>query len=114
MIAAADVRWITETASLVAQMVRTIVDHPDEVSVSASKLERTVVLRLSVAQKDYAQLLGQDGRTARALRTLTSDICRHHEASVFLEITPDGEHKPAIHSYPWISAPARPHHAHHH
>jgi len=49
-----------------------LVDNPDEVSVSEVGGEQTTILELKVAQEDLGKVIGKQGRTARAIRTILS------------------------------------------
>ena len=55
---------------LVEQIAKALVDNPDAVSVSAVEGEQTTVLELRVDQADLGKVIGKQGRTARASRTL--------------------------------------------
>ena len=58
--------------SLVEQMAKALVDRPEEVSVSVVDGERTAVFELRVAKSDIGKVIGKQGNTARAMRTLLS------------------------------------------
>lgn len=51
-------------------LVRGLVDFPDEVVVDAAPRGRSTSLSLQVAPEDVGKVIGRQGRTARALRTL--------------------------------------------
>ena len=55
---------------LIEMIAKALVDNPDEVSVSEVTGEQTTVLELRVAQSDLGKVIGKQGRTARAIRTL--------------------------------------------
>ena len=55
---------------LVEQIAKALVDKPDAVSVAEVAGEQTVVLELRVDQTDLGKVIGRQGRTARAIRTL--------------------------------------------
>ncbi|KRV51001.1 hypothetical protein AQ490_01965 [Wenjunlia vitaminophila] len=55
-------------------LVRGIVDNPDEVSVSARELRRGRVLEVRVHPDDLGKVIGRNGRTARALRTVVGAL----------------------------------------
>lgn len=57
-------------ASLVETMVKALVDEPEQVKVSLREGERTTVVELRVAQVDFGKVIGKQGRTADALRTV--------------------------------------------
>jgi 16S rRNA processing protein RimM len=55
---------------LVEQIAEALVDNPVAVRVSAVEGEQTTVLELRVDQADLGKVIGKQGRTARAIRTL--------------------------------------------
>ena len=56
---------------LVAELARRLVDEPDAVRVEEVEEEDgTLLLRLHVAEPDIGQVIGRQGRLARALRTI--------------------------------------------
>lgn len=55
---------------LVEMIAKALVDNPDEISVTEIEGEQTTVLELRVAQSDLGKVIGRQGRTARAIRTL--------------------------------------------
>ena len=57
---------------LIAYVARTLVDTPDEVHVSTLERDQGTVIELEVAPADLGKVIGRQGRTARALRTLLS------------------------------------------
>ncbi len=56
--------------ALVESMARALVDSPDEVSVKEVEGERTTVFELRVATSDLGKVIGKQGKTARAMRTI--------------------------------------------
>lgn len=55
---------------VVETIAKALVDHPDEVVVSEIDREGTTILELRVASEDLGKVIGKQGRTARAMRTL--------------------------------------------
>ena len=55
---------------LVEAIARALVDHPDEVQVRAVEGEQVTVLELRVHPEDLGKVIGRQGRTAKAMRTL--------------------------------------------
>jgi uncharacterized protein len=55
---------------LVENIAKTLVDHPDDVEVRAVEGSRVVVLELQTHPDDFGKVIGRDGRTAQAIRTL--------------------------------------------
>ena len=57
---------------LIAYIARALVDKPEEVEVSEIEGEQTSVIELKVAKEDLGKVIGKQGRTARAMRTILS------------------------------------------
>jgi predicted RNA-binding protein YlqC (UPF0109 family) len=55
-------------------LVRGIVDNPDDVQVAARTLRRGSVLEVRVHPDDLGKVIGRNGRTARALRTVVTAL----------------------------------------
>ena len=71
---------------LIAFMAKSLVDDPDAVQVVAVEGEKTVILELTVAPSDLGKVIGKDGRTARAMRTLLSSTSARYSKRAVLEI----------------------------
>jgi predicted RNA-binding protein YlqC (UPF0109 family) len=61
-----------EMKDLIAYIARALVDKPEEVSVNEIEGEQTSVIELKVAKEDLGKVIGKQGRTARAMRTILS------------------------------------------
>lgn len=57
---------------LIELMAKSLVDKPEEVSVAEVDGERTTVYELRVATSDLGKVIGKQGKTARAMRTILS------------------------------------------
>jgi len=57
---------------LVEKMAKALVDRPEEVNVTEVEGEKTTVFELRVAQTDLGKVIGKQGKTARAMRTILS------------------------------------------
>ena len=55
---------------LVDYIAKSLVDRPDEVQVTEVGGEQTIVYELRVAKEDLGKVIGKQGRTARAMRTI--------------------------------------------
>jgi len=62
------------------------VDHPDQVAVSSEGDETTTILRLRVAPADLGRVIGKQGRTAKAMRTLLQASAAKAKRRAVLEI----------------------------
>lgn len=57
---------------LIKYIAEALVDHPEAVEVSEVEGEQTSVIELKVAKDDLGKVIGKQGRTARAIRTILS------------------------------------------
>jgi predicted RNA-binding protein YlqC (UPF0109 family) len=61
-------------AEALEHLVRGIVDNPDDVVVAAKSNRRGDILEVRVHQDDLGRVIGRQGRTARALRTVVAAL----------------------------------------
>ena len=71
---------------LIDYIARALVDNPDEVSVSEIEGNQTSVLELKVAKEDLGKVIGKQGRTAQAIRTILSAASSKMKKRTVLEI----------------------------
>ena len=71
---------------LITYIARALVDYPDDVSVSEVMGEQTSVLELKVAKDDLGKVIGKQGRTARAMRTILGAVSTKIRKRAVLEI----------------------------
>lgn len=57
---------------LLEEIAKALVDNPEDVHVTEVEGEQTTVLELRVRNDDLGKVIGRQGRTARAMRTLLS------------------------------------------
>ena len=57
---------------LIAYIAGALVDYPDKVVVNESEDDDTITIELTVAKEDLGKVIGKQGRTARAMRSLLS------------------------------------------
>ena len=57
---------------LISDIVKALVDQPEQVSINEVEGGHTVVLELSVAKSDMGKVIGKQGRNAQAIRTILS------------------------------------------
>ena len=72
--------------ALIEYIARSLVDHPEDVQVSEVEGEQTTVLELKVAKEDLGKVIGKQGRTARAMRTILSAASIKCKKRTVLEI----------------------------
>ena len=71
---------------LVRFLVAALVDHPDEVDINEVEGGRTKILELQVHPDDLGKVIGRQGKTANALRTLLKAHASREHNRVVLEI----------------------------
>ena len=71
---------------LVELIARALVDQPEAVSVTQIEAEQGTILELSVAPDDLGKVIGRQGRTVKALRTLLGAAGMKHRKRFVLEI----------------------------
>ena len=71
---------------LVEDIAKALVDEPDQVSVNEVSGEQATVLELKVGPGDLGKVIGKQGRTAKALRTVLSAASTKVRRRVVLEI----------------------------
>ncbi|MCA9616550.1 MAG: KH domain-containing protein [Sandaracinus sp.] len=71
---------------LVVFLAKALVDDPDAVEVKVVEEDRAYVFELSVAQGDLGKVIGKEGRTARALRTLLATMATRGRKRAVLDI----------------------------
>jgi uncharacterized protein len=71
---------------LIKYIAQALVDNPEEVSVEEVEGNQTSVLELKVAKEDLGKVIGKQGRTARAMRTILSAASAKVRKRTVLEI----------------------------
>jgi predicted RNA-binding protein YlqC (UPF0109 family) len=72
--------------AVVEVVVKALVDHPDAVRVTESQRRGMTVLELTTAPGDMGKIIGRQGRTAAALRTLVALTAEKHGVRAQLDI----------------------------
>lgn len=71
---------------LVETVCKSLVDNPDDVKVTQIDGEQTTILELRVHQSDLGKVIGKQGRTARAIRTILAAAGMKQKRRFNLEI----------------------------
>ena len=71
---------------LVEYIVKSIVRDPDKVSITAEDSEEGLLLKLEVAPEDKGRIIGKQGRTIEAIRTLLRAKAAREQTKVRLQI----------------------------
>ncbi|MCZ6508594.1 MAG: KH domain-containing protein [Acidobacteria bacterium] len=72
-----------------ASLLRRIVDEPEQVEVEEFDTASSTVFEVRVAQSDIGKVIGRQGRTARALRSLLAERGSHDDAHYEFEVVDD-------------------------
>jgi hypothetical protein len=76
----------SDMTDLIAFIAKSLVDRPDEVEVEEFDEEGEMVIELTVAEEDLGKVIGKQGRTARAMRTVLSAAATKLKKRYALEI----------------------------
>ncbi len=71
---------------LITHIAKSLVDRPDQVSVVEVPGTHTLVLELTVAKEDLGKVIGKQGKTAMAIRTILSAVSSKYRKRTVLEI----------------------------
>lgn len=71
---------------LVEVIAKALVDHPDQVSVTETQKENTLVVELHVAPEDMGKVIGKQGRIAKAIRTVVKAASVKDDEKVVVDI----------------------------
>ena len=71
---------------LIEVIVKALVDFPDQVDIQEVEGEKTTVLELRVAKEDLGKVIGKQGKTARAMRTILNANATKLKKRAVLEI----------------------------
>lgn len=76
----------------VENIVKAIIDHPEEVITARTLDERGVLIQLTVNREDMGKVIGREGRTAKAIRSLLRVFGARNDSRINLKIVdPEGE-----------------------
>lgn len=75
-----------EMKKLIETVARALVDSPESVEVTEVEGEQTTVVELRVAKEDLGKVIGKQGKTARAMRTILSAASMKVRKRATLEI----------------------------
>jgi hypothetical protein len=78
--------WDSSLKDLVDFLARGLVDQPEQVEVEELEEDGALVFELKVAEEDLGKVIGKQGRTAKALRTILSAASAKSGRRVILEI----------------------------
>ncbi len=71
---------------LIEYVVKTLVDHPDDIRIAEVIGERTIVFELRCHPDDVGKVIGKSGKTVGAIRTLLSTVAARQNRRAMLEV----------------------------
>ena len=77
---------MSDPRTLIENLARELVEHRDQVQVSELPDSSGVRFEIRVAQEDIGRLVGRDGRTVRAIRTLLATASEIDRTRYFVDI----------------------------
>ena len=75
-----------EMKDLIQCIAEALVDHPEQVTVTALEGSQATVLELKVAKEDLGKVIGKQGRTAKSIRTILGAASAKMNKRTILEI----------------------------
>lgn len=80
------VKTVGELSKMIEIIAKALVDLPNEVSVAEVAGENTTVIELRVAKTDIGKIIGKEGKTAKAIRTILLGAATKLKRRTVLEI----------------------------
>jgi hypothetical protein len=71
---------------LIEFIAKSLVDHPEQVSINEIEGRKTTILELSVAEDDLGKVIGRRGKTAKAMRIVLSAAATKEDKRAVLQI----------------------------
>ena len=72
--------------TLVESIAKALVDDPSQVNATEETEEDTLVISLTVAKDDMGRIIGKEGRTAKAIRTILNAVSTKDNKKAILKI----------------------------
>ncbi|MGB9082905.1 MAG: KH domain-containing protein [Desulfuromonadaceae bacterium] len=72
--------------TLVESIAKALVDDPTQVNATEETEEDTLVISLTVAKEDMGRIIGKEGRTAKAIRTILNAVSTKDNKKAILKI----------------------------
>ena len=73
-------------STVLGNIVKSIVDHPDKVAITEHTEGDDVLLTLTVAEEDVGMVIGKHGKIAKAMRTVMKTVAKIDNRKVTVEI----------------------------
>ena len=76
---------------IVEMLIKALVDEPDQVQVTESRGEQTVIIEARVSKKDMGKVIGRHGRTIESLRTIVGACGSKKKQRCIFQVIDDGD-----------------------
>ena len=73
-------------STVLSNIAKSIVDHPENVSVTTEEDGNEILMTLSVAEEDMGMIIGKRGKIAKAIRTVMKNVAKIDDKKVTVEI----------------------------
>ena len=67
-------------------IAKALVDYPEQVTVTETETDKSIVVELRVAQSDMGKVIGKQGRIAKAIRSVVKAAASKSEKKVIVDI----------------------------
>ena len=71
---------------VVEVLAKSLVDHPEQVTVTETEQDNEILLTLKVASEDMGKVIGKQGRIAKAIRAMVKAAASRTDKKVIVEI----------------------------
>ncbi|MFZ0451190.1 MAG: KH domain-containing protein [Desulfatiglandaceae bacterium] len=72
--------------TLVTQIVKALVDHPEQVVIDELKGDQTLIYELRVSKEDFGKVIGKQGHNVSAIRTILNAVSSKAKKRSFLQV----------------------------
>lgn len=75
-----------DLSTVLGNLAKSIVDHPDQVVVTEHEEGNEVLMTLSVAEEDMGMIIGKRGKIAKTIRTVMKNVAKLDDKKVTVKI----------------------------
>lgn len=76
---------------LAEYLIKSLADHPEQVELEEREEDDNVLIELKIAQDDLGKIIGKNGNTINAIRTVLQTAASSHKKRAKLEVVGQGE-----------------------
>lgn len=77
---------ILEISQLVREIVKCLIDKPEEINIKEEHGDRTIVLNISVAKEDVGKIIGKNGKIVSAIRSICENIAAKNQKRINIHV----------------------------